>query len=71
MRRARVTVDEVRAAIRAAGCGDPRSVAAVVLETDGSFSVIRGADGAPAADTLEADAEGLHGSRARGREGLD
>jgi uncharacterized membrane protein YcaP (DUF421 family) len=35
-----VTRDEVQAAVRSAGCGDLADVAAVVLETDGSFSVI-------------------------------
>jgi uncharacterized membrane protein YcaP (DUF421 family) len=36
----RVTEDEVRQAIRSQGQGDVQNVAAVVLETDGSFSVI-------------------------------
>lgn len=46
MRRERVTEDEVRAAIRAQGTASLAAVAAVVLETDGSFSVVkRGADG--------------------------
>jgi len=40
LRRARVTEDEVRAAVRAAGLCDMESVEAVVLETDGSFSVV-------------------------------
>ncbi|MFO6446048.1 DUF421 domain-containing protein [Erythrobacter sp. NE805] len=38
----RLTEDEVDAAIRAAGIGRREEVAAVVLETDGSLSVIRG-----------------------------
>lgn len=41
LRRARVTQDEVRAAVRSAGIGRIESVDAVVLETDGSFSVVR------------------------------
>ncbi|MBE0534590.1 MAG: DUF421 domain-containing protein [Phycisphaerae bacterium] len=41
LRRVRVTEDEVRAAVRAAGCAALDKVEAVVLETDGSFSVIR------------------------------
>ena len=41
MRAARVTEDEVRSAIRAAGIETVADVAAVVLETDGSFSVVR------------------------------
>jgi uncharacterized membrane protein YcaP (DUF421 family) len=40
----RVTVHEVEAAIRGAGFGRVEAVAAVVLETDGSMSVIRGGD---------------------------
>ena len=36
----RVTHSEIRAAVRAAGCGALEDVGAVVLETDGSFSVI-------------------------------
>ena len=43
----RVTADEVRAAVRAQGIGSLEDVAAVVLETDGSFAVLRQArDGA-------------------------
>jgi uncharacterized membrane protein YcaP (DUF421 family) len=40
MRRERVTADEIRAAIRKHGIGDLAQVAAVVLETDGRFSVV-------------------------------
>ena len=40
MRDERVTEADVRAAIRASGKGDVRSVLAVVLENDGSLSVI-------------------------------
>ena len=36
----RVTRQEVMAAIRGEGYGDPADIAGVVLETDGSFSVI-------------------------------
>jgi uncharacterized membrane protein YcaP (DUF421 family) len=38
--RQRVAVAEVHQAIRAAGVGDVDAVAAVVLETDGSISVV-------------------------------
>jgi uncharacterized membrane protein YcaP (DUF421 family) len=38
--RARLTHDEVFQAIRSSGCGDLEAVAAVVLETDGSLSVV-------------------------------
>lgn len=40
LRRERVTREEVLAAVRGAGIGDVDDVAAVVLETDGSFSVV-------------------------------
>jgi uncharacterized membrane protein YcaP (DUF421 family) len=40
LRRARVTEEEVRAALRASGHAAVSDVAAVVLETDGSFSVV-------------------------------
>lgn len=42
LRRTRVTEDEVRAAVRAAGMAALTDADAVVLETDGSFSVISG-----------------------------
>jgi uncharacterized membrane protein YcaP (DUF421 family) len=41
LKRERVTEDEVRAAVRAAGVAALADVEAVVLETDGSFSVVR------------------------------
>ena len=41
LRQTRITESEVRAAVRAAGVGDMEAVEAVVLETDGSLSVIR------------------------------
>jgi uncharacterized membrane protein YcaP (DUF421 family) len=40
LRDERVTVDEIRQAVRASGSGDVSSIAAVVLESDGSLSVI-------------------------------
>ncbi|MDZ4267915.1 MAG: DUF421 domain-containing protein [Mycobacterium sp.] len=42
LRRQRVSVDEIRQAIRSTGHGDVSQIAAVVLETDGSLSVIAG-----------------------------
>ncbi len=45
LRRTRVTEAEVRAAIRAAGLDSLGAVHAVVLETDGSFSIVRAGDG--------------------------
>lgn len=41
MRKARVTQDEVQSAIRGSGIADVMAVEAVVLETDGSMSVIK------------------------------
>jgi uncharacterized membrane protein YcaP (DUF421 family) len=43
--RARVTRDEVLAAVRAAGVPALDDVDAVVLETDGSFSVVKRGNG--------------------------
>ncbi len=40
LRKARVTESEVRAAVRSAGVAQMESVDAVILETDGSFSVL-------------------------------
>ncbi len=40
LREQRVTVEEIRQAVRATGSGDLSSIAAVVLESDGSLSVI-------------------------------
>ncbi|MGY1707396.1 DUF421 domain-containing protein [Geodermatophilus sp. SYSU D00697] len=40
LRDERVTMDEIRQAVRASGSGDLSSIAAVVLESDGSLSVI-------------------------------
>lgn len=40
LKQQRVTESEIRAAVRAKGLASLKSVAAVVLETDGSFSVI-------------------------------
>ncbi len=45
LKQARVTEDEVRAAVRAAGVAALDGVEAVVLETDGSFSVVKPGDG--------------------------
>lgn len=44
LRSARVTEDEVRASIRSAGLLSLRDIEAVVLETDGSFSVVEHSD---------------------------
>ena len=44
LRAERVTMDEIRQAVRASGSGDLSSIAAVVLESDGSMSVIPGSE---------------------------
>ena len=44
MRRERVSQTEIEAAVRQQGIADPADVAAVVLETDGTFSVIQAQD---------------------------
>jgi uncharacterized membrane protein YcaP (DUF421 family) len=43
MRQQRVTREEILAAIRAGGAADVSQVAAAVLETDGSISIVQGA----------------------------
>jgi uncharacterized membrane protein YcaP (DUF421 family) len=58
MRRERVTEDEVLTAARRRGFGDLREVDAIVLETDGSFSVI----GSIAADVAYSTLRGVHGA---------
>lgn len=45
LRIARVTEDELRAAVRSAGLADLGEAEAVVLETDGSFSVVNAGSG--------------------------
>lgn len=49
LRKERVTVSEVLAAVRSSGIASVENVAAVVLESDGSLSVIAGSDGEPTA----------------------
>ncbi|MFP3939465.1 MAG: DUF421 domain-containing protein [Thermoanaerobaculia bacterium] len=55
LRRERVTEDEVRAAVRSAGLAAVEDAEAVILETDGSFSVVRGGagEGATALDGVD------------------
>ena len=52
MRSERVDRDEILAAIRTSGVGAMNEVAAVVLETDGSFSVLRSVPAARDASSL-------------------
>lgn len=56
LRRHRVRLDELEQAVRGAGVGDLSLVAAVVLETDGTLSVVKASDAGdrsalPAADS--------------------
>ncbi|MFI7577818.1 DUF421 domain-containing protein [Micromonospora sp. NPDC049497] len=56
MRRLRVAESEIRQAARSQGVGDTRSLAAVVLETDGSLSILtrsRLGDGSSLADVVD------------------
>lgn len=53
LRSERVTQDEIRAAIRSAGLNALADVEAVVLETDGSFSVVRRSQTAPSTSLAE------------------
>jgi uncharacterized membrane protein YcaP (DUF421 family) len=61
LRRQRVTQEEVRAAIRGQGIADLGAVEAVILETDGSFSVLPRSEGvatAAAKDVTGMDTRG-------------
>lgn len=58
MQKARVTQDEVQSAIRGSGIADVTAVEAVVLETDGSMSVIK-----PHAESRHSSLEGVRGPR--------
>ena len=51
----RVTEDEVRAAIRSAGVDSLNSVYAVVLETDGSFSVVKSSENGNGSSLVDVD----------------
>lgn len=53
LHRARVTEQDVRAAVRGAGLRDFSAVDAVVLETDGSFSVVERGDEAQASALVD------------------
>lgn len=58
MKKKRVTKSEILAAIRSKGHGSLKEIAAVVLETDGSFSIIKNYDAHPEMSTL-ANTEGF------------
>ena len=53
LKRARVTEDEVRAAVRSAGLCDLSAVEAVVFETDGSLSVVTKSEGSGASSLAD------------------
>ena len=53
MRAERITREEILAALRASGAAEPQAIAAVVLETDGSLSVIAQADTSAGIGTLD------------------
>lgn len=59
LRKARVTEDELRAAVRSAGACSLGTLHAVVLETDGSFSVVRPGEGGKGSSLA-----GVHGPQA-------
>ena len=61
---ARVTEDEVRAAVRSAGLAGLDGVEAVVLETDGSFSVIQQGAGAAKSSLEGVKRPGAHTGQA-------
>ncbi len=61
MRVARVTQDEIQAAVRSAGLPSLQDAEAVVLETDGSFSVVR--------RSKEAEASSLTGIQGAAQQG--
>jgi uncharacterized membrane protein YcaP (DUF421 family) len=53
MRAERITREEILAALRASGASEPQAIAAVVLETDGSLSVIAQGDTTSGIGTLD------------------
>lgn len=62
LRKARVTEDELRAAVRSAGIESLEKVHAVVLECDGSFSVVQSDEGGNSSSLLD-----VKGAREFGR----
>jgi uncharacterized membrane protein YcaP (DUF421 family) len=60
LKSARVTPDEVRAALRSSGVSEMADAHAVVLETDGSFTVLR--DGEPDRQTSLRGVRGVPGA---------
>ncbi len=53
MQAERITREEILAALRASGAADPGGIAAVVLETDGTLSVVPGTDATAGRGTLD------------------
>jgi uncharacterized membrane protein YcaP (DUF421 family) len=64
LRRERVTAGEVRAAVRAEGLAALADAEAVILETDGSFSVVRRTDGGSGQPTALEGVAGWSGAGA-------
>jgi uncharacterized membrane protein YcaP (DUF421 family) len=58
LRRERVTEEDLRAAVRAAGAGRLEDLDAVVLETDGEFTALREVPDTDSQDTTLSDVEG-------------
>jgi uncharacterized membrane protein YcaP (DUF421 family) len=61
MRQERMTREEISAALRGSGVSKPENVAAVVLESDGSVSVVRHVQ--PGARTADASSSAKLGTR--------
>lgn len=64
LRRQRVTEEEVQAAVRAGGGARLEDVDAVVLETDGQFTILREVPRGDPAETTLSDVEGVPGDPA-------
>ncbi|WP_412031025.1 YetF domain-containing protein [Halomonas sp. M4R1S46] len=62
LRQARVTEDEVRVAVRSAGVDSLEKMRAFVLETDGSFSVVRQGEGGNGSSLVGVDGPRSSGS---------
>ena len=67
LRRERVTEGEVRSAARQGGHGDLAAIAAIILETDGTFSVIASGNAASSAHTALSGVQGFDARQQQGR----
>ncbi len=66
LRRERVTEAEVRAAVRQQGLARLEEALAVILETDGSFSIVRGGEGDSAGQSALRGIDGIERDEAGG-----